>query len=227
MAVRYSGKVRVMARTAILAAVIILMAFTPIGYLKIGVVSITFIMIPVVVGSTLISPAAGAFLGGVFGATSFIQCFGLDAFGTALFGINPFFCATMCFIPRIIAGWLPGLICRALRRVDRSHVFAYAVSSLSGSVLNTALFVASLIFFYGSSDYLKSALGTTIPAMIAALITTNALIEAAVCLVVGCAVEKALEKTLTGGAGGSAAVPSAKASDTTGKTSQDTGRQDK
>ena len=76
---------------AMLAAVIVLMAFTPIGYLKVGAVSITFIMIPVVIGAVVTGPRGGALLGAVFGITSFIQCFGLDTFGTAMMSINPVF----------------------------------------------------------------------------------------------------------------------------------------
>lgn len=41
---------------AMLAAVIVLMTFTPIGYLKVGAVSITFIMIPVVIGAVVTGP---------------------------------------------------------------------------------------------------------------------------------------------------------------------------
>ena len=68
-------KIRKMTVTAVLAALIVVLSFTPLGYLKIGVVSITFIMIPVVIGAVMEGPATGALLGLVFGATSFIQCF--------------------------------------------------------------------------------------------------------------------------------------------------------
>ena len=51
--------------TAMLAAIVVLMSFTPIGYLKIGALSITFIMIPVVIGGITVGPAAGAVLGGL------------------------------------------------------------------------------------------------------------------------------------------------------------------
>lgn len=39
-------KVHQITLTAILMAVIVLMAFTPVGYLKVGIVSITFLAIP-------------------------------------------------------------------------------------------------------------------------------------------------------------------------------------
>ncbi len=67
---------------ALLVAIILLMAFTPIGYIKTAGLEITLIVIPVAVGAVTLGPAAGAILGGVFGITSFIQCFGMSAFGT-------------------------------------------------------------------------------------------------------------------------------------------------
>ena len=79
-----------MVEMALLIAIILLMAFTPIGYIKTMGLEITLIVIPVAVGAVTLGPAAGAILGGVFGLTSFIQCFGMSAFGSMLLGINPF-----------------------------------------------------------------------------------------------------------------------------------------
>ena len=175
---------------ASLSALIVVLAFTPLGYLKIGVVSVTFISIPVIVGAILNGPASGAFLGGVFGLTSFIQCFGLDAFGTTLFSINPFFTAVMCFVPRILMGLFCGLIYSGMKRKCRKDIINFSVTSLSGGVLNTVLFVAALVLLFGSSDYLRS-FGSSIPAIIGALVTFNAVIEWIACLVIGTAVSKA------------------------------------
>ena len=57
--------------TALLTALIIVMAFTPLGYLKAGAIEITFITIPVIIGAVLLGPVGGLFLGAVFGITSF------------------------------------------------------------------------------------------------------------------------------------------------------------
>jgi len=59
---------------ALLVAIILLMAFTPIGYIKTFGLEITLIVVPVTVGAITLGPAAGAVLGAVFGITSFIQC---------------------------------------------------------------------------------------------------------------------------------------------------------
>lgn len=80
---RATEKTRKLVQMAILIAVMLILAFTPLGYLKVGAIEITFMTIPVVVGAIILGPAAGAVLGGVFGLTSFIQCFGMSAFGAA------------------------------------------------------------------------------------------------------------------------------------------------
>ena len=94
-------KLKQLVRLSALTAIIVLMGFTPLGYLKVGVVSITFLMIPVVIGAIIVGPTGGAILGAVFGATSFAQCFGYDWFGTSLMGLSatsPIFVFIMCFV---------------------------------------------------------------------------------------------------------------------------------
>ena len=46
--------------------------------------------IPVAVGAIVLGPISGAFLGLVFGLTSFSQCFGADTFGTTLLELMRF-----------------------------------------------------------------------------------------------------------------------------------------
>ena len=54
-----------------LVAIILIMAFTPLGYIKTAGIEITLIVVPVAVGAVTLGPAAGAILGGVFGLASF------------------------------------------------------------------------------------------------------------------------------------------------------------
>lgn len=111
-------RLRTMVKLAMLVALLAIFCFTPLGFLKIGIVEITFNMIPVIIGAIAVGPAAGAVLGALFGAASFWQCFGQSTFGTLLFGVNPFYTALICFVPRILAGLLPGLIFRAMTKKE-------------------------------------------------------------------------------------------------------------
>ena len=139
-------------QNAILAAIIVLMAFTPIGYLQIGVVKMTFIMIPVAVGAITLGEKSGAFLGLVFGITSFAQCFGLDVFGTTLLGINPVYTLIMCIAPRVLMGYLCGASYKLIARKKKK--FALVFASFLAPVLNTVFFMSLLLLFFGESDYI-------------------------------------------------------------------------
>ena len=117
---------------ALLVAVELVMTYTPLGYLHVGPLSITFLMVPVVLGSILAGPSAGALLGGVFGLTSFAQCFGAEAFGVVLMGISPLRTFLVCVPTRILAGWLPGVIFQAVYKAEgsRRHWLSFAAASL-------------------------------------------------------------------------------------------------
>lgn len=188
---RNKQNLRKLTLTSILTALIIVMSFTPIGYLKIGVVSITFISIPVVIGAIVEGPAIGAFLGGIFGLTSFAQCFGMEAFGTALFSVNPLYTGILCIVPRVLMGLLSGLIFKAVKSKFKRNAIPCGIASVSGGIMNTVLFVTALILFFGNSEVL-SGLGDTVPAIIASLVTFNAIIEWIACFAIGTAVSKTL-----------------------------------
>jgi len=170
---------------ALLTAIIFLMAFTPLGYLKIGLfLSITFLTIPVVIGATSMGPKDGAFLGFVFGATSFAQCFGLDAFGTMVCSINPFYTALMCLVPRVMIGVVSGSLMNALRKAERPRVLSYFLCCMTGALTNTVLFVGILMAFFGQTEYIQS-FGNNALQIIWFLTGVNAIVETLVCTVVG------------------------------------------
>ena len=183
---------------ALLSAIVWLMAFTPVGYLRTGGLEITFILIPVILGGIVLGPAAGAILGLQFGLSSFIQCFGLSAFGAALLAINPFFTFLLCVVPRTLMGFLVGVIFRALQRADKTPagILSFSVSSLCGALLNTLLFMGLLITFFWNSDFIRSVCGTlgaaNVFVFVALFVGINGAVEAAVCFVLGTAIAKAL-----------------------------------
>ena len=113
---------------AIFIALIIMLAFTPmLGYIKIGPLSITTVIIPVVIGAVVLGPAYGALLGFIFGLTSFLQCFMGDAFGAALVGISPFRTFITCIVPRVLVGIVPGLLFRLIMNIEQPDAGMFEV----------------------------------------------------------------------------------------------------
>ena len=184
-----------LAQNAILTALIVLMAFTPIGYLQIGVVKMTFIMIPVAVGAITLGEKSGAFLGLVFGITSFVQCFGLDLFGTTLFGINPIYTFIMCIVPRVLMGYLCGVIYKLIAR--KKQKFALVFASFLAPVLNTVFFMSLLMVFFGESDYIQGIHnGAELWPFLVAFVGLNGVMEVLTTTVIAPPVASAVKKAV-------------------------------
>ena len=148
---------------AVLIAIMLVLETTGLGMLKIGPLEMTILQFPVIVGAIILGPAAGAGLGLVFGLISFWECFGKSAFGATLLGINPVFTFLVCVPTRTLMGYLCGLIYRALEQIllrnkdntsQTRRMIPYIVSSLSGALLNTLLFMSTLLVLFGSTDYI-------------------------------------------------------------------------
>ena len=178
---------------ALLVAIILLMAFTPICYIKTAVLEITLIVVPVAVGAVTLGPAAGAILGGVFGITSFIQCFGMSQFGTLLLGINPFFTFLVCVPTRIIMGWLTGLIYCGLCRTKITSGARVTIANLCCPLLNTTFFMGTLVTLFSTTMRESFGMVKVLP-FIFAFVGINGVVEAVVCFVVGTAISIALKK---------------------------------
>ena len=184
-------------QSAILIAILLLMAFTPIGYLKVGIFSIALITIPVVIGAMTVGPMCGLILGTTFGITSFVQCFGMDPFGTTLFGINPFLTFLMCIPTRMLMGYLTGVIFRALYRIDRTKTVSFFIGGLIGALLNTLFFMTVFTLGFFHTDYVQGlAGGKTLIAFFVASIGINGVVEMLTCSVIGGGVSKALSRLI-------------------------------
>ena len=185
----------------ILIGLIILMAFTPVGYLRVGAVSISFLMIPVAIGAIAKGPWAGALLGTVFGITSFVQCFGMDPFGTYLASKNVFFTFIMCIICRALAGFLAGLVFKGVSKLTKNTLVRSSLTGLAAALFNTILFLSALVLLFGKATT-SEAMGIGDPSIgaialivaIATIVGINAVLEAVASFILTGAVGAALFK---------------------------------
>lgn len=209
--VRINEKTQELAALGLLTAIVFLMSFTPLGYLKVGPLSLTFLTVPVIVAAAVLKPRDAAIIGGMFGITSFIQAVtGASMLTGALFQLNPFLTFLLCVVPRVLEGFLGGLIFQGLKKIDRTQFVSYLLTSLSVPVLNTILFMSALYAEVKiiaanasaaaalSGDYAKTFLsisdkaGGDLIMFFFALVGVQALIEAGVCFVLGTAISKAI-----------------------------------
>ena len=188
---------------AMLSAVLLVMSYTPLGYLNIGPLAISLNMIPVAIGAVALGPTGGAVLGAVFGITSFLQCVGIggtSAMGVILFEISPVLTILQRLATRALAGWLAGWVNVGMRKLTNPTV-SFFVTGFCAALLNTVLFMAALVLLFGNTEYLQGLMGgKNVILFICTFVGINAVVEMlASTLAVG-AVCKVLEKTkLIGG----------------------------
>lgn len=114
--------------TALFAAIIVIMANTPMGYVPLIVINATIIHIPVIIGSLFLGPRKGAFLGFIFGFTSFLKST-FTATSLSAFIFSPIVAASVigpsgvikstiiCFAPRILVGVVPYFVYRGIAKL--------------------------------------------------------------------------------------------------------------
>ncbi|MCM1387157.1 MAG: ECF transporter S component [Bacillus sp. (in: Bacteria)] len=138
--------------TALFTAIIIIMAFTPLGYIPLVVINATIIHIPVILGALFLGPKKGAFLGFVFGFTSFINNT-FKAVTPSAFVFSPVLAANVvgmsgivkslyiCFVPRILVGVVPYFVYLGLHRLlkDGQKVWRIVVNFAAAVILGVSL----------------------------------------------------------------------------------------
>ena len=146
--------------TALFTAIIIIMAFTPLGYIPLVVINATIIHIPVILGALFLGPKKGAFLGFVFGFTSFINNT-FKAVTPSAFVFSPVLAVNVvgvsgifkslyiCFVPRILVGVVPYFVYLGLHKILKNEQKVWRI------VINLA---ASVILFVSFSAFLKRML---------------------------------------------------------------------
>ena len=185
-----------LSRLALFSALILLLNYTPLGYIRVFALEITLIIIPVTLGAMLLGPADGAILGGVFGLTSFATCFGSSQFGVTLLAINPIGTLITCVVARVLAGGLTGLVFERLHRSEKLRPISYAVGGLLGPVFNTLFFMSCIVLFFWNTEFIQgmaAAMGAANPLTFVVLfVGINAVFETVVSFLVSTALCRVL-----------------------------------
>ena len=148
---------------ALLTAVILVLQFTGVAIrLPIpGATNISLVLIPIALGAMLLGPAAGAFLGFVFGMVVYISggVMHLDFFTGFLFDNNPVITAGICIVKSTLAGFLSGVAYKALSKHKRLGLLAVFVGAAIVPLVNTAVFCLGCLVILDTIQGVMSAAG--------------------------------------------------------------------
>ncbi|MBQ5709085.1 MAG: ECF transporter S component, partial [Anaerotignum sp.] len=140
----------------LLTGILLVMAFTPLGYFHTFGLDISLMMIPVGIGAMLMGPKAGAWLGFIFGATSFYQAVtGASPFSAMLFNISPVNTFLLCIPTRMLMGFVTGLIFLLVSKLDKKKTVCFFVGGFFAAFLNTVFFMSTLILLFWNTDYIQ------------------------------------------------------------------------
>lgn len=180
-------KIQRLTLAAFFVAVEIAMGFTPIGYIPVGALSITTMHLPVILAGVLCGPAFGAGMGFVFGLTSFLRATfepGITSFVFSPFitvgGITGnFWSLVICFVPRILLGWLSGVMFRAMKAHLKHEAGAACLTAVINTVIHTAMVLGGIYVFF--ADKYAAALGVStakVGVLLLGVVGSNMILEA-------------------------------------------------
>lgn len=186
------------------AAIIIMLSMTPLGFINLAFIKATIVHVPVIIGSILLGPKAGAGLGLIFGLNSMIN----NTLAPSLlsFAFSPLvpvigtesgsaWAIVIALLPRMLVGVFPHFVAKKLS--IKNDALRLGLAGFIGSMTNTIL-VMGLIFVLFKDSY-GLARGIEASAVANAILTvvfTNGIIESLVATVITVPVTKIMLKVM-------------------------------
>lgn len=133
---------------AILTAIIILQTMVPfLGFIPIGITSLTIIHITVIVAAIVLGTKDGMFIGLVWGIFTIIRAFTSP---TTPLDITVFTNPIISVLPRVLVGLVAGVLFTWLYRKTKKVVLASIVAAIFGTLTNTVLVLTLMGTLYTS-----------------------------------------------------------------------------
>ena len=192
---------RWMVSVALMAAIVIVLANTPLGMIQLPIIKATTVHIPVIIGAVLLGPSAGAILGFVFGMCSMIS----NTMAPTLlsFAFSPFMSTTG--IPgalkaiwisvgcRILIGVAAGWLWILLSKLKVNKVIALPIVGFVGSMVNTITVMGSIYLLFAQQyAEAKDVAVTAVWGLVMGTVTASGIPEAIAAAVLVLALGKVL-----------------------------------
>ena len=123
----------------VLTAIIVVLQIFGI-YFRIGTISLSFVLVPIVIGGILTGVIGGTILGFIFGVITLVMgIVGADQFTFILFSDHPFLTILTCVIKGSAAGFMSGFVYKLLK--DKNLTLSTFAASAVAPIVNTGLFI--------------------------------------------------------------------------------------
>lgn len=178
---------RWMVCVALMAAIVIVLANTPLGMIQLPVIKATTVHIPVILGAVLLGPLAGGILGGVFGICSLIS----NTMAPTLlsFAFSPFMSTTglpgvlkalwISVGCRILIGVVSGWLWKLFEKVHLNQTIALPITGFVGAMVNTVTVMGSIYLLFAQQYAQAQDVGiTAVWGLIMGTITASGIPEA-------------------------------------------------
>lgn len=190
-----------MVGVALMAAIVVVLANTPLGMIQLPIIKATTTHIPVILGAVLLGPLAGGILGGVFGICSMVS--NTVAPTLLSFAFSPFMSTTgvpgalkavwIAVGCRIMIGVVSGWLWAGLKRLKVPDLAALPAVGFIGSMTNTA-FVMGSIYLLLAQQYAeaKNVGMEAVFGLVMGTVTGSGIMEAIAAVVLVTAIGKAV-----------------------------------
>ena len=141
-------KILHLVQLAMLLAIVVVLQLTG-ASLPIGLIPLTFVLIPIVVGAFLLGPIDGAILGFTFGLITVFQT-PLNPFLMVFFEANAILYVVLAILKATMAGFCSGLIYKVLNKLfkEKKKILSTTIASISAPIINTGIFVIGMLIFF-------------------------------------------------------------------------------
>lgn len=192
---------RWMVSVALMAAIVIVLANTPLGMIQLPIIKATTVHIPVIIGAVLLGPSAGAILGAVFGICSLIS----NTMAPTLlsFAFSPFMSTSG--IPgalkalwisvgcRILIGVAAGWLWILFTKLKVNQFIALPIVGFIGSMVNTVTVMGSIYLLFAQQyAAAKEVAVSAVWGLIMGTVTASGIPEAIAAAILVLALGKAL-----------------------------------
>ena len=193
---------RYLVSVALMAAIVILLANTPLGMIQLPIIKATTVHIPVIIGAILLGPSAGAILGAIFGICSLIS--NTTAPTLLSFAFSPFLSTTgvvkaiwISVGCRIMIGVISGWLWILFRKLKANSYLSLIITGFVGSMVNTIFVMGSIyLFFAGQYAAAKDVARTAVFGLIMGTVTASGIPEAIAAAILVTVITKALLKVV-------------------------------